>query len=582
LKAKTSSKYKKISPPPSTSPEPATAPESTLTRQAADELRQRYADLSTLYLKGARLSATLQWEPLIEQTLETAVQLVRADGASLMLIDDHRGDLYIAAGRHLSDQIIAQTRLNIGEGVVGWVAQHREALLLLGPVEMEHFPKFFPKPNLVASAICVPLIPPPISELPQNVLGVLNVNRHTGTPHFTQDDLELVTALSTQAAAALRNARLYKQMERRNTQLQNLIEISRNLTASLEVDVVLRSIMEKAVELLHCEAGSLLLVDEETQELIFKIALGPAGAQLSDMRLPPGVGIAGAVARDGKPLIVNDAKADSRHYVSVDASTTFTTYSLLCVPLISKERVIGVVEVMNKIDGTPFDEEDRDSLTAFAIESAIALENARLYSHLKRAFTDTVRVIANAVEARDPYTAGHTERVTQIALETARELGWTREQQEILEFGGLLHDIGKVGVADAILRKPGRLTDDEYREMKQHPIIGARMLEGVGVLRPVLPYVLYHQERYDGKGYPFGLAGTEIPIEGRMLAVVDTFDAMTSNRPYRKALSVEESVAEIVRNRGTQFDPEVVDAFVRVVQRGQLKYLPLPAAETTA
>ncbi|MBI3740746.1 MAG: GAF domain-containing protein [Chloroflexi bacterium] len=535
--------------------------------EAPEELRRRYADLSTLYMVGARLSAILQWEPLLLEILETAIHLTQANGASLILPDNYRGDFFIAASRHLSAHIVKETRIKSGEGIAGWVAQNREPLLLVGPVTGNRFTNFSAKPTQVGSAICVPLVPPAMSAQASPLVGVLVVSRRNQAQPFSQDDMQLLYALSTQAATALENARQYQKMQRRATQLQNLIDISREMATSLNLDQVLRQIMEKAVLLLRAQAGSLLLVDEETKELIFKVALGPAGAILSDTRLPPGVGIAGAVARDGKPLIVNDAQADPRHYGGVDASTALTTQTLVCVPLISRSRIIGVLEVINKADGTPFAEEDSDTLAAFALEGAIALENARLYSELKQAFTDTVRVIANAVEARDPYTAGHTGRVTQLAIETARELKWTTEQIEILEIGALLHDIGKIGVSDAILRKPGHLTDDEYTEMKKHPIVGANMLEGVGLLRPILAYVLYHQERFDGSGYPFGLKGKEIPIEGRLLPVVDTFDAMTSDRPYRKGRQPAEAIAEIVRNRGTQFDPEIVDAFLRAYKR---------------
>lgn len=562
-------------PPPITNPEPSTEPESIKTRQATEELRQRYADLSALYVAGARLSAILEWDPLIRELLQIAIQLVRADSASLMMVDEHRGDLYIEAATHLSSSVIAETRLKIGEGVIGWVAEHREAVLLVGAVEAGRFVNFFPKPETIGSSMSVPLIPPTVAGQLRNVLGVLNIHRSTRMTPLTRDDLELVTALSTQAAAALENARLYKQLRRSNIQLQNLNEIGRNLTRMLDVDAVLHSIMEKAVELLNCEAGSLLTA-EEAGDLQFRVALGPAGPKLINTRLPPGVGIAGAVFQDGKPLIVNDVQSDPRHYRDQDVAAMLPTRSLLCVPLTNNGRSTGVLEVINKADGTPFDEDDRDSLAAFATQSSIALENARLYSDLKRAFTDTVRVIANAIEARDPYTAGHAERVTSVAIETAREMGWNHEQIELLEIGSLLHDIGKIGVSDAILRKPYRLTDEEYAQMKKHPIVGAKMLESVSILRSVLPYILYHQERYDGQGYPFGLSGKEIPIEGRILAVLDTLDAMTSDRPYRRGQTIEQALAEIKRHRGTQFDPQVVDALLRVAERMSLKSLLVP------
>jgi GAF domain-containing protein len=553
--------------PPPTTPEPSTEPESIMTREAAKELRRRYADLSALYVTGAQLSATLEWDPLIRKMVGAALRLVQADNAALVLVDNYRHDLYVAAANNLPDALAARIRYAFGDGLFGWVAEHRESVLLVGDDVSERYPSFYSHPEPLSSAICVPLIPPPVEGELQNVAGVLAITRCKESPPLSQDDLELLTALSTQAAAALENARLYKQMQRINLQMANLIEISRNLTLTLDVDLVLRMVVEKAVDLLQGEAGSLLLVDPITDELIFKIALGPAGARLHDVRLPPGAGIAGTVVRTGRPLIVNDAKADPRHFADIDEWTALVTNSLLCVPLANKGKIIGVLEVMNKMTGTPFDEQDRDSLSAFAVESSIALENARLYSDLKQAFTETVRVIAQAVEARDPYTAGHSERVTHIAIETAREMGWSPKQIELLEIGSLLHDVGKIGVSDAILRKPSSLTDEEYAEMKKHPIMGAKMLESINNLRPVLPYILYHQERFDGKGYPFGLAGTEIPIEGRILAVLDTLDAMTSDRPYRRGMTLEQALKEIRENRGSQFDPEVVDALMRVVAR---------------
>ncbi|HEX9076525.1 MAG TPA: HD domain-containing phosphohydrolase [Anaerolineae bacterium] len=577
MTAYTNQKHQVNPPPPITNPEPAGGPESIIVHHPEEDLRQRYADLSALYVAGARLSAILEWEPLIRELLQIAIQLVHGDSASLMVIDEHRGDLYIEAATHLSPSIITATRLKIDEGVAGWVAGHREAVLLVGTVEADRFVKFHPKPDAIGSSMSVPLIPPFVAGKLQNVLGVLNIHRLPGRAPLTSEDLELVTALSTQAAAALQNARLYKQLHRSNIQLQNLNDIGRNLTRMLDVDAVLHSIMEKAVELLNCEAGSVLTV-EESGDLIFRVALGPAGPKLINTRLPAGMGIAGSVFQTGKPLIVNDVQTDPRHFRDENVAAMLPTRSLLCVPLTNNSRVTGVLEVINKTDGSPFDEDDRDSLAAFATQGSIALENARLYSDLKRAFTDTVRVIANAIEARDPYTAGHAERVTSVAIETAREMGWSREQIELLEIGSLLHDIGKIGVSDAILRKPDRLTDEEYGQMKKHPVVGAKMLESVSILRSVLPYILYHQERYDGQGYPFGLSGKEIPIEGRILAVLDTLDAMTSDRPYRKGQTVEQALAEIKRHRGTQFDPEIVDALLRVAERISLQSLLTPSS----
>lgn len=546
-----------------TSPEPYTAPES-YKRKVLDESPLGEADLAALYTAATRLGATLEWEPLLNATVDAAIQLAHADDALLILADQATHELYVAAAPNLPNAVATRARVEMDEGDIGEVVRRREPRLLLGRTRLAGCPELF-APEKISSIVCVPLHSPEKCD-DIELLGVLVLIRHHGAPDLTERDVRRVGEFCVRASAALQNARCYRQMEHRAVHLQNLIEISQSLIASLQVDVVLRTIIERAVELLGCQAGSLLMVDPDTGELVFKVAVGPAGAALVGTRLPPNVGIAGAVARDGVPLIVNDAKSDPRHYGKVDASTTLETRSLLCVPLTNKGHTFGVIEVMNKVDGIPFDDEDCELLSTFAVQGAIALENAQLYSDLRNTFADTVRIIANAVEARDPYTRGHTGRVTQLALRTAREMGWSREQLEVLEIGGLLHDIGKIGISDTILYKPTELTEEEYKEMMRHPVVGAKMLEGVAALRPMLPYILYHQERYDGAGYPFGLKGDEIPLEARILAAVDTFDAMTSDRPYRQGLSEEQAVAEILRNRGTQFDPQVVDALMRVLQ----------------
>jgi HD-GYP domain-containing protein (c-di-GMP phosphodiesterase class II) len=180
------------------------------------------------------------------------------------------------------------------------------------------------------------------------------------------------------------------------------------------------------------------------------------------------------------------------------------------------------------------------------------------------AHLQTVQMLANVVEARDRYTRGHVERVQQLALELARALRWSEEALAVLEFGALLHDLGKILVPEAILNKPGRLLPAEWAVLRRHPEDGAHMLAGVDHLRAAVPYVLYHHEHWDGSGYPAGLRGGQIPIEGRLLAVVDAYDAMTSERPYRVALSSAEACAEILRQAGRQFDPVVAEAFAHL------------------
>jgi putative nucleotidyltransferase with HDIG domain len=179
-------------------------------------------------------------------------------------------------------------------------------------------------------------------------------------------------------------------------------------------------------------------------------------------------------------------------------------------------------------------------------------------------------MLSKAIEARDPYTQGHSARVTTLAEEVARRLGWSPEQLATLRIGGPLHDIGKLAVSDHVLRKEGKLDPEEIDQIRQHPTIGARILLRMAALREAIPYVLYHHERWDGRGYPSGKAGEEIPVEARVLAVADAFDAMTSDRPYRRALSREDALAEVERCSGTQFDPEIARVFLEVFAEAEL------------
>jgi putative nucleotidyltransferase with HDIG domain len=181
-----------------------------------------------------------------------------------------------------------------------------------------------------------------------------------------------------------------------------------------------------------------------------------------------------------------------------------------------------------------------------------------------------LKMLTGAIEARDPYTRGHSVRVTELAEAVARALGWSEERIASLRLGGPLHDIGKLAVSNEVLHKEGRLDDDELAEIREHPKNGAKLLLRVATLRAAIPYVLYHHERWDGTGYPSGKAGEEIPLEARVLAVADAFDAMTSDRPYRRALTHEEALAEVERCAGSQFDPRIAQVFLELFGEQEL------------
>jgi putative nucleotidyltransferase with HDIG domain len=251
-------------------------------------------------------------------------------------------------------------------------------------------------------------------------------------------------------------------------------------------------------------------------------------------------------------------------------SEHFIVASLISYPLLAKGRIMGLLYLIRDETIPPYSSGELDSLSILAGRAAAGLENSRLYQQLENAYLSTINALANAVEARDVYTKGHTERVCYLAETLARRLGWGQEQLSHVRMGSILHDIGKIGVPDSILNKPKPLTPAEFEVMKQHPQMGVKILEGIGFLEPALPYVLYHHERYDGKGYPTGLKGEDVPMEGRLMAVVDTFDAITSDRPYRKNLGYQKAIQELKDFSGTQFDPQVAQAMIEAWEAGQI------------
>jgi putative nucleotidyltransferase with HDIG domain len=237
--------------------------------------------------------------------------------------------------------------------------------------------------------------------------------------------------------------------------------------------------------------------------------------------------------------------------------------SLLAVPLMRQEQILGCLFAIDKCTGE-FDTVDSKLLNSIANESAIYLENAMLFDDVRGLMMGLLHSLTNAVDAKDAYTCGHSERVALLSRYLAQQAGLTEQQVDRIYMAGLLHDVGKIGVSEAVLRKTGKLTDEEFAEIKKHPEIGAKILRDIKQIEDIIPGVLHHHERYDGRGYPAKLAGENIPLMGRIICLADCFDAMTSSRTYRKAMPVEAALAEIRRCSGTQFDPTLSDAFLRI------------------
>ena len=351
---------------------------------------------------------------------------------------------------------------------------------------------------------------------------------------------------------------------KRLEQLNALVELSTLVNSTLDTGEIRKRAIEAAVRLLEVEAGSLMLVDQETGDLFFEVALGDRGKEVKEVRLKRGEGIAGWVAEKGEALIVHDVQLDRRFFKAADQHSTFMTKNILCVPVKSKNRILGVLEALNKKHGD-FDEDDEQALMALANQVAIAIENANLYQELMETFYATTEALAETIEKRDPYTGGHTKRVLKYSYAIGKTLRLSKKELEDLKLAAILHDVGKIGVGDKVLLKKGKLDPDELERMHLHPKYGAEILSHIKQLKDVIPSVRSHHEKIDGSGYPDKLKGEDIPNIAKIIAVADAFDAMTTDRPYRKAMSTEEAFEELKKYAGIQFDREIVRAFINVI-----------------
>jgi len=358
-------------------------------------------------------------------------------------------------------------------------------------------------------------------------------------------------------------------LQRSIKEIKTLNSISIYWGTVSSVDDILDIVMKKAINLFKADVCSLMFIEDDY--LYIKKAYGlPVNAL--NVRQKIGEGIAGRVAKTGKPLIINDIDLEKD---KIDFEKNYK--SSLVVPLKTKDKIIGVFSV-SKISYYPFSQSDLETLQNLAMICANSIEKVRLYQSLEEysqkleeTYVSTIKSLAKAFEARDRYNKGHMERVLKYGLAIAFELDPKLIEDDVLKLSLLFHDIGKIEIPDSILNKPFKLTPEEYEVIKRHPEAGEEILKHVKFLNEVAQIVKQHQERWDGKGYPKGLKGEEIHLYARIVALADAFDAMTSDRVYRKAMSIEEAIEEVLRNKGTQFDPMVVDAFMRAYQNGLIK-----------
>ena len=353
--------------------------------------------------------------------------------------------------------------------------------------------------------------------------------------------------------------------------LANIHEFVARDAGSAAKAVLYRMVLDAACQIMKCPAGSLMMAEKDSAELEIVCSKGLPSQAASAMRLRFGEGIAGRAADSGKVVLVDNIETDARFINRTDVEAHLK--SLVSIPLKIKTRVIGVLNVDAPGAHHVFSERDIQLLSVLADLTAMTIENLDLYNNLQLFYLEMVQTMAETLEYKEFDVKTHPPtdhtRSRQHARMIAQELRLPESIVKYVEYASLMHGIGKIGIGEAILRKPGKLTPEEYEKIKKHPEIAQQLISKVTFLSPIVPMILYHQERWDGKGYPAGLKGEEIPLGSRIVAVINAYGAMVSERPYRKALSEEQAVEELKRGAGSQFDPKVVGVFLRILERGK-------------
>ncbi len=399
-------------------------------------------------------------------------------------------------------------------------------------------------------------------------------------------DLEIVSRIVRKIFEKRRileeNKRLTKHLKKKTVELERVVQALSSINSmgkALHSILEIQELLDFLVELIASHTGatrvSLMLSDPQSGEMKIGAAVGIDGEIVQNLRVARGEGIVGRVAESGEPLLVEDIVSDPRFEKQADRTYSGDSFIsapvVLSVPIRYQQQTLGVINLNNKSDGGVFSKNDLDFVTLLVSQAAIAIEKARLFEELKETHFQAITALAEALEAKDAATGRHSDRLLRLALRIAKYLDLSEEQTENLRYAAVLHDVGKIGISEAILRKPGPLTPEEFREVQKHPQIGAELVNKIKFLEPVAAIICAHHEWYDGQGYPNELAGEGIPIEARIVSVLDTYDSIISDRPYRRALGKEQAIQELQAYAGRQFDPKVVDALLVVLAEGDME-----------
>jgi HD-GYP domain-containing protein (c-di-GMP phosphodiesterase class II) len=516
--------------------------------------------LALLLELGQAFHSTLELDPLLVSVLKTMQSAVRSEGGSIWLLSEDRQRLTCTQcigpeerdllGESLPADDLRQF-FQANQGRAARLARHE-------PVsEAAQYLSEWVRAD-TRSLAAAPLV------ARGELLGLVTMTNKLEAPGFSAAEAELLHALASHAAIAIQNAQLYEQQKRNVERQQLLDQIGVYFQETLNLDDLIGRIFTEVNKAIQAEGQSIWLLDADGKRVTCRLATGLGAHNVINLTVPVDKSIVGSTILSQQPLLITDAQQDPRLNRRVDAKTGLITRTLMSVPMVREGKAIGALQAINKRGGALFTSDDLSLFLSIASSAALAVENARLFEELQASYDMTLDALTAALDLRDRETEGHSRRVVAYTMRLAQQLGLREEDLTEIRRGALLHDVGKIGVPDRILHKPGPLDPDERREIQKHPQNGYEMLLGIPHLAQPIWVVLAHHEKWDGSGYPLGLRGEAIPLGARLFAIADVYDALTSDRPYRKQMSYEAARDIIAKDSGTHFDPTAVQAFLAV------------------
>ena len=562
----------------------ATIIDITERKRAEEKLRASEERLEILHEIDRALLSSSSPREIAKDALMRIRQLIPCPRASVSLFDLSRNEATFLDADFDGKGIVAETPITIqefGQRVVDKLQQNEPWFVndvVMDPQATE-LDKRLAKESGIHTWLSVPLF------YQGQLIGALNLGRGPAEP-FTAEDAETAQDVANQLAIAIQQARLYdalqkelierkqaeEQIKRQIEHLKALRTIDMTIASGLNLHLTLQTILKLTVAQLHVDAADILLLNPTLHTLEYAEGIGfqTRGIERSSIRL--GEEYAGKAALERKTISIDDLQKDREGSISKSRLTGERFVCYRGTPLIVKGEVRGVLEVFHRQPLKP----DQDWMNFFETlsgQTGLAIDNATLFQNLQQsnleliiAYETTLEGWSAALDLRDKETEGHTRRVTNLTMQLAKAMNMSDKELLQIRRGALLHDIGKMGVPDRILLKPGKLTDEEWEHMRQHPVFAYELLARIPYLRSALDIPYCHHEKWDGTGYPRGLKGEEIPLSARLFAVVDVYDALTSDRPYRKGWPHPKVMAYIREQAGLHFDPQVVEIFVHLIE----------------